>query len=358
MGKRWTSGRTRLVVVAVLAVLSLVLVGGFVVVRKLDRSPLDKALGLVPASSLRVSFTDWKQVRERLRPKGLVSRVEIENFMSRGYDTDLTAASSIDESAAALKAKYGFSPVNAEWEAYAQSRQGAVMVLQLRSDTDMKAIEDKLDGLGYDRPSSATGVWNGGVDLVATIDPTITPELQYVVVDADRHLVLSSDTHAYAASAAKVVTGKAKSLSGSALVDLADRVPDPASAFLWADDFACEDLSMSQAANDDRALADRLVTKAGGIDPLSGLLMSMRPDRTVDVAMAFQDSRQAKENLRPRAQLVVGEAVGRGGSLADTFKLTRSRTAGPDVVLTLKPLEKEGFALSEINSGPVLFATC
>jgi hypothetical protein len=357
MRMRWSSGRTRLVVAGV-AVMALVLVGGLAVVRKLDRSSLDEALDLVPASSLRVGFTDWKKVRERLKPKGLVSGVEIRDFISRGYDADLTAASSIDESAAALKAKYGFSPVNADWEAYAQSRKGAVMVLKLSSDADMKAIEDKLDGLGYQKPTSDTGVWDGGVDLVAQIDPTITPELQYVVVDADKHLVLSSDTHAYAASAAKVVTGDADSLGDSDLVHLADRVPDPAAAFLWAGDFACEDLSMSQAANDDQALADRLVKKAGGIDPLSGLVMGMRANRTLDVAMAFESSRQATNNLRPRAELVVGQAVGRAGSLAEDFDLTRSRTDGSDVVLTLKPKQKEGFALSEINSGPVLFATC
>ncbi|MEP6815821.1 MAG: hypothetical protein ABI873_09750 [Marmoricola sp.] len=357
MVKWWTSGRTRLAVTVVVG-LALVLVGGFTVIRKLDRSPLDRALDLVPAGSLRVAFTDWMQVRARLKPKGLVSSVEIGAFMSKGYDTDLTAASSIDESAAALKAKYGFSPVNADWEAYAQSRQGAVMVLQLPSDTDMAAIENNLDGLGYKRPTSGTGVWDGGVDLVAGIDPTITPELQYVVVDADKHLVLSSDTHAYAAAAAQVVTGNAPSLGGSSVAHLADRVPDPASAFLWAGDFACEDLSMSQAANDDRALADRLVARAGGIDPLSGLVMSMQPNRTLDVAMAFETSRQATNNLRPRAQLLVGDAVGRSGSLSDDLRLTRSRTEGSDVVLTLQPRAKQGFVLSQINSGPVLFATC
>lgn len=78
--------------------------------------------------------------------------------MSKGYDSDLTSASSIDESAAALQKRYDFSPVNADWEAYAQSPKGAVMVLQLPSDTDMSAIESNLDGLGYRRPASDTGV--------------------------------------------------------------------------------------------------------------------------------------------------------------------------------------------------------
>lgn len=86
--------------------------------------------------------------------------------------------------------------------------------------------------------------------------------------------------------------------------------------------------------------------------------MSMQPDRTVDVAMAFESSRQARDNLRPRAQLVVGQAAGRSGSFADDFRLTRSRTAGSDVVLTLRARHQQGFVLSDLDSGPVLFATC
>ncbi|MGI9155132.1 MAG: hypothetical protein ACR2FG_00610 [Marmoricola sp.] len=342
----------------VLVVLAVVVFGALTIVHRLDRSPMQKALSLVPASSQRVGFTDWKKVRAQLKPRGLGSSTGIEAFMSKGYDSDLTSASSIDESAVPLQKKYGFSPVNADWEAYAQSRKGAVMVLQLPSDTDMSAIESNLHGLGYRRPSSDTGVWKGGIDLVAGIDPTITPELQYVVVDADKHLVLSSDTSSYAVAAAEVVTGKATSLGDSSVARLASRTPDTTAALVWADDFACTDLSMETAASDDRALADRLVSKAGGVDPLSGLLMSMRADRTVDVAMAFEDSRQARDNLRPRAQLVVGQAAGRSGSFADDFRLTRSRTAGSDVVLTLRARQKQGFVLSELDSGPVLFATC
>ena len=106
--------------------------------------------------------------------------------MSRGYDADLTAASSIDDAAVALHDKYGFSPTNAEWEAFAQSRAGAVMVLQLPGDTDMDEIRANLDRLGYQKPSSDNGVWDGGADLVSGIDPTISPELQYVVVDDRR----------------------------------------------------------------------------------------------------------------------------------------------------------------------------
>ena len=200
------------VFLAGLVALVLVALGAAYVVRKLDRSPLQQALDTVPAASLRVAFTDWKQVRERLHAGPLSTDGAIEDFIARGYDADLTAASSIEGSAVALHDKYGFSPANAEWEAFAQSRNGAVMVLQLPGGTDMGRIGDNLDRLGYQRPASDTGVWDGGVDLVAGIDPSISPELQYVVVDEDDHRVVTSDTQEYAASSAKVAMGDADSL--------------------------------------------------------------------------------------------------------------------------------------------------
>ena len=54
----------------------------------------------------------------------------------------------------------------------------------------------------------------------------------------------------------------------------------------------------------------------------------------------------------------MGPAVAREGSYADDLRLVRSRTEGSTVVLTAKPKEKTGFALSEVSSGPLLFATC
>ena len=74
--------------------------------------------------------------------------------------------------------------------------------------------------------------------------------------------------------------------------------------------------------------------------------------------MAFADDRQATANLRPRARLFVGPAVAREGSYADDLRLVRSRSEDSTVVLTAKPKERTGFALSEVSAGPVLFATC
>ena len=73
------------------------------------------------------------------------------------------------------------------------------MVLKLPEGADFDTLAENLRTLGYRKPSEADGVWRGGADLVAGIDPTISPELQYVVLLADQHLVVSSDTSAYAA---------------------------------------------------------------------------------------------------------------------------------------------------------------
>ena len=63
-------------------------------------------------------------------------------------------------------------------------------------------------------------------------------------------------------------------------------------------------------------------------------------------------------NQHGDVDLAVGEAVGRGGSFADDFELTRSRALGSEVVLDFEPRSESGFVLSALYDGPVLFATC
>ena len=348
----------RRVVLAGAGVLACLL--GAVVVRTVWRDT-PQALDVVPRSTLRMAFTDWAAVRRQLHvpDQSRPSAATVEKLTSKGYDTDLSAASSIDESAAALQQHFGFSPATAEWEAYAQSRAGATMVLRMPDDFDMKKVTDHLDELGFTRPSKDTGVWEGGVDLVAAIDPTITPELQYVVVLADQHLIVTSDTPSYARIAAATAQGHRDSLADEpAMRDLVGKLGEPAAAMVWSRDFACTDLAMSQADQDAQDHADALVRQAGGVSPVIGLVMTLGTDRSLTVAEQFESSSQARENLRPRARLAVGEAPGRGGSFSDDLRLTSSRTDGSAVLLRLVPKQRTGFVLSALDNGPVLFATC
>ena len=356
------SNRRTILVVMTVVVASLLVV---VVTRKVwdatHRTAFSEAVDAVPRATLRLAFTDWAAVRreldvpDRARP----TDASIERLTSKGYDTDLSAASSIDESTAALQENFGFSPATAQWEAYAQSNSGATMVVRMPDDFDLERVVGHLQDLGFGEPSSSTGVWTGGVDLVASIDPTITPELQYVAVLADRHLIVTSDEESYAKTAVAAALGKSPSLADVASTDdLAGKVQDPAAAMLWSRDFACSDLAMSQADTDAQAQADALVAEAGGVSPLTGLVMAMGPDRGLTVGELFEDSGQAKDDLRPRARLAVGEAPGRGGSFSDDFDLVSSHTDGAAVMLKLKPKHRTGFVLSALDNGPVLFATC
>jgi hypothetical protein len=348
-------------VVLALVVAAGAAVGGTLVWHRLHRSPLEDALHRVPASSLRVGFTDWAVVRKALHSHIGTdpSSTQLRAFMDKAYDSDFSAASSIDESAVALQKYFGFSPANAQWEAYAQGKKGATMVLKVVDGTDFDVLADNLRTAGYTKPSKDDGVWEGGVDLVAGIDPTITPELQYVVLLKKQGLVVSSDDESYAAASAAAATGDAKSLASTGRVQGLDgTLGHAANAMLWSGDFACQDLAMSQADSESQDQADALVKKDGGVTPVTGLAMAMLANRTLRVAEHFQDDGEARQNLTPRAKLAVGTAVGRGGDFSDDFRLTKSRTSGATVLLDLVPRQKSGYVLSSLYDGPVLFATC
>lgn len=346
--------------------LALVLVAGLAVVgtllwKRSHRTPLEEALGLVPESSLRVGFTDWAVVRSRLHADlgDTPDRDAVEAFIAKAYDSDYGAASSIDESAAALQENFGFSPATAQWEVFAQGHEGATMVLKVPDGTDFDVLRGNLAAAGYGKPKADDGVWDGGADLVAGIDPTITPELQYVSLLEDRGLVVSSDNARYAARATKVAEGDAGSFAGVAgVADMASDLGDPANAMVWGRDFACDDLAMSRADTNDESRAKSRVQQVGGVTPLAGFAMAMQPSRTLRVAAHFEDSGRAEKNLRPRARLAVGEAIGRGTSFTDNFTLSASKAVGSDVILDLRPKQKTGFVLSALYDGPLLFATC
>lgn len=324
-------------------------------------SDLSDAVDAVPKGTQRLAFTDWAAVRERLgiEADDDPSAADVEKLADRGYDLDLSAVSSIDESTAALQKAFGFSPMTMDWEAYAQAEEGATMVARMPGGFDFDTVRDRLEELGFTAPEKDDGVWLGGIDLVSAIDPTITPELQYVALIEDRHLIVTSDTESYAAQAAKVARGDGDALGDvDSARDLAGKAGEPAAAMLWPRDFACSDLAMSQADPDTQAQAEELVAAAGGVSPLSGMAMTLDADRTLSAIELFDSGAQAKDNLKARATLAVGEAAGRGGSFSDDLTLTTSRTDGAAVVLRWKPKQQDGFVLSALDSGPVLFATC
>lgn len=349
-------------VVVALAVLGAVVVAGHWLWTERSRTDLSRAVEVVPEATQRLLFTDWAEVRRTLGVEDDDSPSDgaIAAMIAEAYDTDLSAASSIDSAAVALEKYFGFSPATIEWEAYAQESGGAVMVVRMPDGFDFDRVEAKLDDLGFTRPAVTTGVWAGGIDLVAAIDPTITPLLQYVAVLADEGLIVTSDEEAYAQKAVGVALGDAGSLGDVEVVqEVVRSVDEPVVAEVWARDFACADLSMSQADDRDvRNQADALIAAAGEITPLSGMVMSLDGERNLVVSQLFEDAEAAKVNLPARAKLAVGEAPGRGGTFSDDLELISSETRGATVQLRFAPRAPTGFLLSALDTGPVLFATC
>lgn len=325
------------------------------------RTDFSRALSVVPEGTLRLSFTDWSAVRHRL---GIASTDDpsaalVARLISKGYDSDLTSVSSVDDSAVSMQRNFGFSPATIQWEAYAQSPAGATMVARMPSGFDFTGVENHLQDMGFKRPASRTGVWLGGTDLLASVDPMLSPELQYVAVLADKGLIVTSDQQSYAGTAARVAAGNGASLADlDSTRGLVDKLGEPAAAMVWTRDFACSDLAMSSADQGAQDEANTLIAQAGKITPLTGLVMALGTDRHLTVLEGFDSGSTARENLRARAKLAVGSAPGRGGTFSDDLKLVTSQTDGAAVRLVFTPRTSTGYVLSDVNDGPVLFVTC
>jgi hypothetical protein len=350
--------RTRVAAAAV-GVLALALVA-VVMWRVLGtQSDYERALSLAPADTLRATYTDWASVRDAVGGTTLgrsASRQQVQAFLDRAYDRDLLAASGIDESTYALQRHYGFSPLEAHWELLGQGPSGQVDVLRLGEDVDLAAVERSLQRLGY--ADEGEGTWLGSADLVAGIDGELSPVQQNFVVLPDERLVLMSDSGDYVRAAADVVRRGARSLLDTEGVSrMAAAAGDPVTATLWASTFACEDLRMGQADEEDQRVADQLVETVGGLHPLLGMVMARQAGDRVVVAMNYETEEQAGEDLQARVDLASGDAPGQGGSFTDRFTVTDGRSTGRLVVLTLRA-QPGADLLGDLGQGPVLFAAC
>lgn len=327
--------RARVVLVTLVAVVA----GGAWWVLRSDPTRLEEALSTLPDGTQRVAFTDWAFARSS------VAEEDIEAFANAAYDADLTRTSAVENVAVAIEDNYGISVRELDWEVYGQSSDGAADVL--KGEFSFEDLRSTLRSLGYDEPEADDGAWAGDEDLVASIDPELTPAQQNVVLLENDGLVVFSDDAGYA-----------EKVTGGFTSRLTSKAGDPVSAILWTGDQACSSLAMSEADESDQAVADDLVEKAGGVSPLDGLLMARAGSGRVTVVMGFESDDQAEENLQPRTDLASGDAPGLGGSFRDRFSVASAEAHGDLVVLDRVPAADEDALFSEIDNGPVLFATC
>jgi len=336
------------VLLALVAVVGLALLAAAVIVavrwwQDRDETRFEQATSYAPPDAERLSWTDWAAVRK-----------QVGSDLDAAHDADLSSASALVESAPVLDSKFGFSPANADWELFSQSGDGAVVIVKLPDGDAVDAVADHLDDVGFTRPDSDTGVWAGGDTLLPEIGDNLTPELQYVALDADEGLVLTSDRAEYLQ---QVVDGLGDGELPEPMRSVVDGSGEPLTAAVYDGDRVCSALAMSQADADDQATADWLVHEAGTVDPMTAFAMSVQPGGDVRAVLAFADDDQARTNADSRATLATGPAPGQGGTFAERFSVASATAEGELVTLDLVPREGS-YVFSDLSSGPVLFATC
>jgi hypothetical protein len=326
--------------------------------RDSHRTDLQRAVAYSPETSARYSWTDWSAVRAEL-DSGVGEEstgLEVAELLNEGYDADLTSTTAMGESAEVLHERFGFSPATVSWELLSQSTSGSVLTLGVPDSYDLDQLADRLGSLGYDRPGSETGVWVGGDELIATIaaGASISPQFAHVAIDRDRHLVLTSDDEGYLEDAVQAV---AREEGGGDVEEVAAQAGDALSAVLLDSEQVCGGLAMSQADPIDQETAAELLAAAGDVNPLTGFALAAQPDGEVLAVMAFETEDQARTNADTRAELASGPAPGQGGDFAERFTLGDVVADDSLVTMHLEPVEG-AFVLSDLSSGPLLFATC
>lgn len=349
--------RTMLVVVAVVAVLALVAGGvlGLGWWRDAQRTELERAVAMAPAGTLRLAWTDWAAVRDELGVDDSGRPEQAEKLLDAGFERDLTSTTALAVSAPTMQQEYGFSPATVDWEAFSQSADGALVTMRLPEGADFDELGETLESLGYTAPDDEDGVWRGGAAVVARVGGTLTPELQHVALLEEERLVLTSDTAIYLETALDAVAGDDAGMKG--VDDAVDPSGEPLSAIVYTGDQACRSLAMSQADETDQSQGAELVGAAGGVHPLTAFAMSVQPDDTVRAVLALEDEGRARSDADSRATLASGPAPGQGGDFSDRFQLSSATADGRSVVLDLAPVEGE-YVLSDLSTGPLLFATC
>jgi hypothetical protein len=320
-----------------------------------DPGRLETAVAMAPEGTARYGWTDWAGVRDELDAKlsASSSTADVEDFLSAGFDADLTSTSALVASAPVLQERYGFSPATAEWELFAQSEEGAVVLVGLPESTDLDQLEDGIAAIGYQEPDEDDGVWVGGADLLVTLG-TVSQELAYITIDRDRRVLAASDQEDTLESWRDDQRGDD---ADDSISDVTTDVDTALSASIYTGDYACAALAMTQAGDADRTRAAELIGEAGEISPLRSYAIATLPGGDVRVSMGFETEDQARTNADTRAQLAAGPAPGQGGAFPDRFELGEVTADGEVVTMELDPVPSS-YVQSDLANGPVLFATC
>jgi hypothetical protein len=355
---------------AAAVVLAMALVSGALIARGSDelRAPLSRALATLPDVTLTANFTDWHQVREAVGAPGVSSAASEANrqeALDAAYEDDLSAVSGLVVSAPIMVEPYGWSVLDLEWEIFGQAREGAVIVAALDDGLDPDDVTAGLADVGYAEPDSdddGGGVWEGGPDLLAGFDDTLTPLLEHVAVLADERLVVLSDALGYVERTVDTITSDSGGMGGLADVAVtADPLDGAIAAIVHRPPRACAVTSFDTASTSDRELAAARVAEVGGVQPHDGLGFAIVPaDRGLElvVSMRFESAAIAEAERGPRTDLAKGPAIGQGGTYDERFSVVDSEVQNTALVLVMLPIEDRMSLVSDLVSSPLLFTGC
>lgn len=315
---------------------------------------------VMPAEVQRVNFTNWSDVRTELRVLRDDEITTMPAWLGKAFERDLSATSNMKDVGPSLQEHFGFSPANIQWEAYGQAPKGQVEVIRVNDTLDFAGIEAKLVAAGYPKPAAADGIWAGGVDRLAALDPSISAEFANIVLLPKQRLVLTSSSLSFLQKTIETVTGNEKSLKTvKTLTDMLDELGQPVAARVWVGDNACADLSMAKADEDSQTMADQAIAEAGPITPLVGFALALDDNGDLLAAAQLPTADDAKVDLKSRAVLAVGPTFnGTGSAFPDDLTLVASDAKKATVLLDFKPNHPGVFPLSMYFNGPLVFATC
>ena len=94
-----------------------------------------------------------------------------------------------------------------------------------------------------------------------------------------------------------------------------------------------------------------------GVHPLTGFAMGALAGGDLRAVLQVEDADDAPADADARAQLAAGPAPGQGGDFTDRFTVEAAGSQGREITLDLRP-QQGAYVLSDLTSGPVLFATC
>ena len=113
---------------------------------------------------------------------------------------------------------------------------------------------------------------------------------------------------------------------------------------------------MAHAGAGDQAAATRLVTAAAEVNPYTAFAISDEPTGRYGSPSSSRTT-DGPANADARARLAAGPAPGQGGSFRDRFTIDDASAHGSLVAMQVTP-RPDASVLSDLSTGPVLFATC